>query len=150
MSKTKILLRDLILRLAQADVKEIYVEIEEPEQDVFVVPVAAVVGLPDLLPGTTPVVLDYQQANGIAGVDAVPLGLAGEVWEIRSVSITSNAGATYSIEDDGVIVAPGVVVGAAATGELVNVAIPVEGASAITVDAGAALDTWNLRAVRVL
>jgi hypothetical protein len=89
------------------------------------------------------------EANAIAGNAPAVAGLVTEVIEIRSVSILSGLGGNYAIEDDGVQVSPIVAVGAAATGELVNVAIPVAGASAITILAGVAGDTWNLRGVRV-
>lgn len=95
--------------------------------------------------------IEIDDTDGIAGNVPHAVGTVNEIWEIRSLSITSNAGATYDVKDDGVVVSEGVVVGAAATGELVSVAaIPVAGASAITITNGAAADTWNIRAIRLL
>lgn len=161
MVKQTILLRDFITRLAQCDPNEIYVEVEETEPDVFVLPLSflfgtigptGVVSRGLVGGGNVPIVpiLDFHENDGIVGNATEPIGsLAAEVWEIRSISLTSDAGATYSIEDDGVKVAPSKAIGAAATGELVAVNVPVAGGSAIGIDAGALADRWNLRAVRL-
>lgn len=161
---TRILLRDLLTRLAQADPKEIYVEIEEPEQDVFVVPIAAVLGLPDLTgviepldqtsgilqAGPTPPVLAFQEANGVMGNGAVIIGAAAQTWELRSVSLTSFGGGNYGVLDDLTLVAAIIAIGAGATGELLTVGVPVAGGSSISIQAGQAGDAFNLRAVRLL
>lgn len=161
MSKKTILLRDLITRLAQSEAGELYVEVEETEPDVFVLPLSFLFGTIDsagvvqrLLEegGLLPIVpiLDFQENNAIIGNDTQGIGsAAAEVWELRSISLLSDAGATYAIEDDGVKVAPSKAIGAAATGELVAVNVPVAGGSLIGIDAGALADRWNLRAVRL-
>lgn len=96
--------------------------------------------------------IEIDDTDGILGNAGRGVGSATtEIWEIRSLSITSNAGDTYSVEDDGTIVSQGVAVGVGATGELVNVApIPITGTSVITINSWAAADTWNIRAIRIL
>lgn len=158
MTKKRILLRDLITRLAQSDPTEIYIEVDVLEQDVFVLPLSSVLDLGvlhkvhsvDGLLRAGPV-LERVAHAGLPGNGVAPvLGAAAEVWEIRSISITSAAGATYTILLDTVKSAPGVAVGAAATDELVNVALPVLGDTAIQIDNGLVGDSWNLIAVRLL
>jgi len=95
--------------------------------------------------------IEIDDTDGTLGNATVVLGAVGEIWEIRSVSLTSNAGADYDILDDTVVVSPAVSIGAGNTGELVTVApIPVAGASAITITNGLAADSWNIRAIRIL
>lgn len=96
--------------------------------------------------------IELDDTDGIAGNATHTLGIGvEEIWEIRSISLTSNAGATYDIQDDGVVVSAGVAIAASDTAELITVAaIPVAGASLIGITSGVVADTWNIRAIRIL
>lgn len=89
------------------------------------------------------------EANAIAGNLPTVVGAVGEVIELRSITLVSAAGGNYAILDDGAQVSPIVAIALGATEELVNVGIPVEGTSAITIVAGLAADTYSLRGVRL-
>lgn len=161
MSKKTILLRDLIKRLAQSEAGEIYVEVEETEPDVFVIPLTFLGGLSD----STGVINQLAQSGGalkaiphtlaIVDIDAVlgngtvPVGAAAEVWEVRAITATSAAGGNYAVEDDGVRIGAVVAIGAAATAELVAVPLPVSGGSLIGIEGGLIGDAFNIRAIRL-
>ncbi|MCK4393439.1 hypothetical protein KAX17_11090 [Candidatus Bipolaricaulota bacterium] len=109
---------------------------EDPDARV-VVPAPLVAG---------PVLLE---ADGLGGADAIPAGAANEIVEIRSVTFLSAAGGNYALQDDGVQVTGLVAIGLGATGELIDVNIPVAGGSLIGVLGGLIGDTWNIRGVRL-
>lgn len=161
MVKKTILLRDLITRLAQSEAIEIYVEVEETEPDVFVLPLSFLYGLVgssgdlDLIAqsgGTlqaTPSTLAIVSIDAVLGNGTVPVGAAAEVWEIRAITATSAAGGNYAVEDDGVRIGPVVVIGAGGTAELVAVPLPVEGGSNVGIEGGLVGDAFNIRAIRL-
>lgn len=93
--------------------------------------------------------ISQTQQDGIAGNDVHNLGVVAEVWEIRSITLTSAAGGNYAVEDDAIIVGPTIAVGAGATEELVPVPLPLEGGSVIGINGGLLADAWAIRNVRL-
>lgn len=91
------------------------------------------------------------EADAIPGNGNWTPGVPGEVWDIRSITMASDAGANYSVEDDGVIISEVVAIGALATAELITVvSLIVAGGSIVTINNGLLADAWNVRAVRLV
>lgn len=168
MTKKRMLLRDLLTRLAQSEPGEIYVEVEELEPDVFVLPLSFPFGFPDSsgvidrivqsggLLWTTPargdlpgITLNLLQGDAITGNAPITIGASPDVWELRSVTLESAAGGNYAVLDDGVRIGEVTAVGAGAIGELITVPLPVAGGTSLTIENGLIGDAYNIRAVLV-
>lgn len=89
------------------------------------------------------------EANNVAGNVVAPAGVAGEVVEIRTVTLLSNAGGNYAMEDDGLAITGPVAVALGATEELLPVPIPLAGGSNVGIQNGLAADVWWARGVRL-